>query len=116
MSIFAFRFLVSLVAIGFSVFLFVTVLPPMLDSGDVIGAFAAGFVNPFAAGYAIDAISCWLILAIWVIYEASSRGIRHGWICLVLGVFPGVATGLGLYLLLRSMQLGARGETAKPLT
>jgi hypothetical protein len=44
------------------------------------------------------------VLAIWVLYEARMKGIRHGWIALALGVVPGVATGFGVYLLLRLNQ------------
>ena len=83
----------------------VIVLPPLLASGDVLGAFAAGFVNPYASGYALDAILCWCVLAVWVVQEARERGIRHGWVALLLGVVPGVATGFAVYLLLRERQL-----------
>ncbi|HNM03492.1 MAG TPA: DUF2834 domain-containing protein, partial [Leptospiraceae bacterium] len=62
---------------------------------------AAGFVNPFAAGYSMDTIFCWLILAIWVAYEARVRQIRYGWVCVLLGIVPGVATGFAFYLLIR---------------
>lgn len=83
----------------------VVVVPPLLASGDIIGAFAAGFVNPYAAGYATDAILCWCLLALWVVYEARAHGVRHGWIAVLLGVAPGVATGFALYLVLRHRQL-----------
>jgi Terpene cyclase DEP1 len=83
------------------------VLPPLVADPDVIGALLAGFVNPYAAGYALDAITCWLILAVWVVHEARARGIRHGWIALLLGLVPGVATGLACYLIVRSMQSDA---------
>ena len=84
------------------VFIFV-VIPPLIETPDIIGAFAAGFVNPYASGYSADVICCWLILCIWVIYE--SRQVKHGWICLLLGFVPGVAVGLGLYLIMRQRQL-----------
>lgn len=87
------------------------VVPPLLESGDVIGAFAAGFVNPYAAGYATDTICCWLVLATWVVHEAKSRGIRHGWLALLLGIVPGVATGFAVYLLMRTWQED-RAQTA----
>jgi hypothetical protein len=79
-------------------------VPPFLQNPDIVAAFAAGFVNPFATGYAIDTIFCWLVLACWVRYEAQAHGIRHGWVALVLGVVPGVATGFAVYLLLRIAQ------------
>lgn len=84
------------------------VIPPLITDFAVISAFSAGFVNPFSSAYAIDAISCWLILAVWVRYEAINFSIKYGWLCLILGVIPGVAAGLGLYLVVRQRQLGAR--------
>ena len=99
----------SAVIVAAAVFLLIfgiVVLPPALASGDIFGAFAAGFVNPYASGYASDAIACWVILAAWVAYEAKTLNIRHGWICVVLGIIPGVAVGFAAYLLLRMKQLG----------
>lgn len=104
MSESVFRGLVGLVGVGFAVVFAVVVMPPLIAEPDLLGAALAGFVNPYAAGYASDALACWLILAVWVVYEARSQGIRHGWICLVLGAVPGVATGFAAYLLLRSSQ------------
>lgn len=101
MSIVVFRNLLVLLALGFGLAFVAIVVPPLLESGDVIGAFAAGFVNPYASGYALDAITCWAVLAVWVIYEARTMGIKYGWIALLLGVAPGVATGFATYLLLR---------------
>ncbi len=94
--------LLILCGTGFAVFFFLYVFPPVLNDFDIIGAFAGGFVNPFATGYSVDAITCWLILTIWIIYERKTLGIRHGWIAIILGVVPGVATGFALYLLLRA--------------
>jgi hypothetical protein len=96
---------VSVIGIGFAIFFFTMVIPPLLENPDLIGAIAAGFVNPYAAGYATDAIACWLVLAIWVIYDASAHNVKHGWLCLVLGAIPGVATGFALYLILRGKQI-----------
>jgi len=81
------------------------VVPSLVANLDVVGAFAAGFVNPYASGYSTDVIVCWGILAAWVAYEARAYSVKHGWICLVLGVVPGVAVGLALYLLVRSKQV-----------
>ncbi len=89
---------------GFAIVFGLLVLPPLLASGDILGAFAAGFVNPYASGYAMDAIFCWCVLAVWVIQEAREKSVRHGWLALVLGVAPGVATGFAVYLLLRERQ------------
>lgn len=83
----------------------VVVVPPLIAEPDIIGAFAAGFVNPYASGYSSDVLICWVILAAWVAYEARTHGVKHGWICLLLGAVPGVAVGFALYLLLRRRQL-----------
>lgn len=106
-------FRIVLVALGstFAVAFTAICVPPLLQSPDVIGALAGGFVNPFATGYSLDAICCWCVLAAWVGYEAKAHGIRHGWVALVLGVVPGVATGFAVYLLLRLRQLP--GESAQ---
>lgn len=94
------------VALAFTALFCVVVVPPLIDNPDVLGAFAAGFVNPYASGYSADVISCWFILAIWVVFEARLKLVKHGWLCLVLGIMPGVAVGLAAYLLLRSNQVG----------
>ncbi len=100
-----FQVAISAVALAFTAFFCVVVVPPLIENPDVLGAFGAGFVNPYASGYSADLISCWLILAIWVVSEARSRSVKHGWVCLVLGVVPGVAVGLAAYLLLRQLQI-----------
>ena len=100
-----FKLSLSAVGIGFALFFFASVIPPLLENPDLIGAITAGFVNPYAAGYATDAIACWFVLAIWVIYDASNHGVKHGWLCLLLGVVPGVAAGFALYLIVRDKQL-----------
>tara|TARA_R110002072_G_scaffold31470_1_gene96986 strand:+ start:606 stop:947 length:342 start_codon:yes stop_codon:yes gene_type:complete len=95
-------------ALLFTVVFCFLVIPPLMENPDIIGAFAAGFVNPFAAGYSTDVFFCWFILAVWVWYEAANQSVRHGWVCLVLGIVPGVAVGFALYLLVRSSQLTER--------
>jgi len=105
-----FKACLILVAVLFTVIFCFLVVPPLIESPDIIGAFSAGFVNPFAAGYSTDVILCWLVLAIWVWYEASSLAIKNGWVCLVLGVVPGVAVGFALYLLVRHSQLTPRSS------
>ncbi len=104
--------LLVLLAAGFAVAFTIIVVPPLAASGDVLGGFAAGFVNPYASGYALDAIFCWCVLAVWVIHEARELGVRKGWIALALGVIPGVATGFAVYLLIRARQLQTRPQTA----
>lgn len=91
----------------FAVLFAIIVVPPLLQSGDIVGAFAAGFVNPFSTGYSLDVILCALILFVWVIYERRAAGIKHGWIAIPLSFVPGVATGFAFYLVLRSRQLAA---------
>ena len=97
--------LLGLIAIAFSLFFIVTVVPALATDWDVVSAIAGGFVNPFAAGYSTDVILCWLVLAIWVYSEHKTKEIKHGWVCLLLGVVPGVAVGFALYLIMRSKQL-----------
>jgi hypothetical protein len=94
------------VALAFTALFCAVVVPPLVADPDVLGAFGAGFVNPYASGYSADVIACWLILALWVVFEATARSVKHGWICLVLGVVPGVAVGLAAYLVVRSHQVG----------
>lgn len=104
MSTSLYKTLLILLAAGFAAAFCVLVLPPLAAHPDILGAFAAGFVNPYAAGYALDTILCWCVLATWVAWEARHDGVRHGWVALVLGVVPGVATGFAVYLLLRLRQ------------
>lgn len=100
-----FEILVSLIAIGFVFFFSVSVIPALIADFDIIGAFAAGFVNPYSSGYSVDVIACWLILLVWVLHEKSSLNINHGWVCLIVGIVPGVAVGFAAYLILRYRQI-----------
>ena len=100
-----FKALILAIGLAFCGVFFVVVIPPLIEHPDVMGAFAAGFVNPYATGYSIDVILCWFALAIWVVHEASTYGVCHGWLCLLLGLVPGVAVGFCLYLIIRSNQL-----------
>lgn len=86
----------------FVIFFAVVVAPPALESGDIMGAFAAGFVNPYSSGYSLDAILTGFILIAWVLYERRTLGIRHGWVAIVLCFVPGVAAALAYYLILRT--------------
>ena len=100
-----YRYLYIALGLGFAAAFGVLVVPPLVASGDVFGAFAAGFVNPYSSGYSLDVFFCWAILAVWVVQEAKTRNVKHGWVALLLGVAPGVATGFAVYLLLRERQL-----------
>lgn len=102
-----YRFALALVALGFSLVFLVVVVPPLVANPDIVGAFMAGFVNPYAAGYSSDVVFCWLALAIFVTYEAKTLKVKYGWVCLLLGIVPGVAVGLALYFLVRHSQVGS---------
>ncbi len=112
MSKSTFEFCVLMLGALFAACFCVIVVPPLLASGDVIGAFAAGFVNPYSTGYSIDAIICAFILMVWVIYERKQLGIRHGWIAIPLSFLPGVAVAFAVYLVIRSRQLAHDGNAA----
>lgn len=103
-----FELLVAALGAAFAIAFCVIVVPPLLESGDVIGAFAAGFVNPYSSGYSLDAILCGVILLVWVIYERKALKIKHGWVAIPLSFLPGVATAFAAYLIIRSRQLEGR--------
>ena len=113
MTRFFFRSAIGALALFFTAYFCLVVVPPLMENPDIVGALAAGFVNPYSSGYSTDVIVCWAILATWVWYEASTYSIRHGWVCLALGLVPGVAVGFAGYLLLRQHQL-PRGEAKMP--
>jgi len=91
------------VAMVFTIIFGILIIPPFLENPDIVAAFGAGFVNPYASGYSTDVLCCWAILCLWVLYESPK--VKHGWICLLLGIIPGVAVGFGLYLWLRMKQM-----------
>ena len=99
------KIILVLIAVAFTVTFSVLVVPALISKPDLIGAFAAGFVNPYASGYSSDVLFCWVTLLVWVIYEAKVLSVKHGWVCLALGVVPGVAVGFALYLILRTKQI-----------
>lgn len=103
-----FKATIVVAAFTFLAIFVLVVIPPLIDRPDVTGAFAAGFVNPYASGYSADTLACWVILSAWILFERSQHGIRHGWVCIVLGLVPGVAVGFALYLLMRA-QRGVAG-------
>ena len=101
----AFKNALLIAATGFTAVFAYLVIPAFINQPDILGPFGAGFVNRFAAGYASDIFFCWGVLAIWVVYEAKTYSVKHGWLCLLLGVVPGVAVGFALYLILRMHQV-----------
>ena len=107
MSTRSFHLALWILAIGFTLFFAATIIPPLIENPDILGALKAGFVNPYSAGYSTDTITCWFVLAVWVAYEAAVGDVRGGWLCLLLGLVPGVAVGFAAYLLLRDKQPGA---------
>lgn len=100
-----FKYAMLVIAIAFTLFFFVVVMPALIENPDIMGALAAGFVNPYASGYSADVLFCWAALAVWILYEAKSLSVKYGWVCLLLGAFPGVAVGFSLYLILRNSQI-----------
>jgi hypothetical protein len=100
-----FKIAIIAIAAAFTLAFCYLIIPPLIANPDIIDAFAAGFVNPYASGYSLDVFACWFILTAWITYEAKAHGIKHGWICVVLGVTPGVAVGFGVYLLMRIGQM-----------
>ena len=100
-----FRASVALTGLAFLAIFVTVVVPPFLADPDVVGAFGAGFVNPYASGYSSDTILCWAILSLWILHERRMRGVKHGLWCIPLGVVPGVAVAFAAYLLLRARQL-----------
>jgi Terpene cyclase DEP1 len=85
-------------------------IPPLIANPDIIGALAAGFVNPYSSGYSADVLACWVILSAWIVYERRAFGVRYGLWCILLGAIPGVAVGFAAYLLLRGRQLPTHAE------
>lgn len=98
-----FKASMALIAMIFTLIFCFLIIPPLVENPDIMGAFAAGFVNPYSSGYSTDVICCWVILLIWIIYESPK--IKYGWVCVLLGIVPGVAVGFALYLIIRTNQL-----------
>jgi Terpene cyclase DEP1 len=93
------------IAAGFTVYFVAQVLPGALLVGHPSQWLTNGYVNPVSSGYTTDTLCCWLILAVWIVDDARRRGVRRGWIALLLAAVPGVAVGFALYLLMRQSQL-----------
>ena len=105
----AFRMSLLVLAAAFTLAFVAICVPPFLENPDIVAAFAGSFANPYATGYALDIFFTWGVLATWVLYEAKAKGIRHGWVALVVGVVPGVAVGFAAYLLIRLKQAKISG-------
>lgn len=80
-------------------------LPGVLQAAHPGQWLTDGYANPISSGYTTDTLCCWLVLAVWIVDDALRRGVRRGWIALLLAAVPGVAVGFALYLLMRQSQL-----------
>ncbi len=100
-----FKYAMYSIALAFTAVFAIVVMPALIEDFDILTALGAGFVNPFSSGYSADVLLCWAALAIWVLYEKKTLAVNHGWVCLLLGAFPGVAVGFPLYLVLRNAQI-----------
>jgi len=100
-----FKAVLILMIVSFTIFFFAYFVPPIIQNPDIFAVLAAGFVNPFATGYSIDLIACWLVLIVFVHYESKAKSLKYGWVCILLGLVPGVVVGWSVYLLLRHSQL-----------
>jgi hypothetical protein len=78
MSRTVFKACLILVALLLTITFCVLMIPALIENFDIIAAFGAGSVNPFAAGYSTELLFYWIVLAVWVWFEASNDGIRHG--------------------------------------
>lgn len=112
MSARGFEIMVGAVALLFTAIFAAMVVPALTADFDPVGAALSGFVNPYASGYAWDAILCWVILSVWILYERQTLQVKYGWICIALGLVPGVAVGFGLYLILRMRTLKSKANNA----
>lgn len=100
-----YKTLLLTLAVSFTLLFAGIVLPAFIQNPNILAAFGAGFVNPFSSGYSLDVFFCWAILAVWVIYDAKAYSVKRGWLCLVVGIVPGVAVGFALYLFIRQQQV-----------
>jgi len=101
-----------LVTLCFTLFFLLAFAPHIIEQKDLLLVLSSGFVNPYATGYSIDLIATWLVLIVWVVYEYKAHRIKHGWVCILLGLVPGVVVGFTSYLLLRQNQLSKAGDAA----
>ena len=100
-----YKTILLVLATGFTLLFAAIVIPAFIQNPNILAAFGAGFVNPFSIGYSLDVFFCWAILAVWVIYDAKAYSVKRGWLCLAVGIVPGVAVGFALYLVIRQQQV-----------
>jgi hypothetical protein len=106
-----FRLALGAVMAFFTVAFVVLVFPALVDDGgDIFGAAGDGFANPYSSAYSFDVLCSYAVLTIWVVWERRTRRQRYGWVCLLLGLVPGLAVGFGSYLLLRTLRPGPGPE------
>jgi hypothetical protein len=72
-----FRLLLIVLAAGLALAFAVICIPAPIEKPGLLSAAAAGFVNPYSTGDAVDTIFCWGVLAVWMVYEANAKGLRH---------------------------------------
>ena len=101
----AFIYIIGAIGLAFTIAFALLVMPSLLKDFSIAIALSEGFVNPYSTGFSLDTLSSWLVLTVWIIYEARSSGIRYGWVAILLGLIPGTATGFAFYLILRTVQL-----------
>lgn len=102
----AFIYIIGAIGLAFTIAFAILVMPSLLNDLSIVTALSAGFVNPYSTGFSLDTLTSWLVLTVWIVYEARSSGIRHGWIAIILGLIPGTATGFAFYLIVRTTQVG----------
>ena len=100
-----FKSILVLLIVGFTVFFLTYFLPPIIQNPDINDILASGFVNTYATGFSIDLIACWIALIAFILYESKNKSIKYGWVCILLGLVPGVVVGWSAYLLIRNNQL-----------
>ena len=97
--------IIVVIAGVFTAYFLTVIIPELLVDKDIIGAFLAGFVNPYATGYSLDVFACWLFLLAWVVHERGTLKVQNGWMALILGIVPGVIVGLVAYTIIRRGQV-----------
>ncbi len=100
-----FEIICAVAALSFTIAFCAVVVPPLWDSGDIWGALAAGFVNPYASGYSLDVLFSAFVLIIWIVYDRAAFNVRYGWVAIPICLVPGVAPALAIYLIIRGRQL-----------
>jgi len=100
------RLIVGAAAVFVAVYLLYS-LPAAIDMA-VMDVIYAGFVNPIASGYSVDALCSWFIFVCWVLFERQQYGIKWGWVCILIATVPGIALGFCVYLIVRQKQMSTK--------